>query len=494
MTLVPFAEFKPDLADFSAAGKFTSDLLNVVPHSDGYGPFRSLATITTSAAAPCRGFFYARKNDGSVSCFMGTSNKLYQLDNTSMTFTDVSKALGTYSSLSNNANWTFEQFGKYVIAAQVNTPPQYFSLTTSTDFNDITGSPPQAAYVSVVNRFLVLSGIASPNVYRVQWSDLNNIFAWSSGQADFQDLPDGGIVRGVAGGESGVIFQDSAIRRMIFSPGSPYVFGIERISKEIGLYAPYSVIGSGDRVFFIGNDGFKMLLPGSSAPEPIGKGKVDRFYFAEVDPGNLQLTIGVGDPNNSRVYWGFRCRDCGPTGQFDQMLMYDYALQVWSLAEFDAQYIGQMSAPGATLEGLDSLYSSNLDSTSFGISSLDVISSNSGTQLSGFNTSNKLGFFNGANMAAVLETGEQDGDGRAIHVNGIRPITDAAALTTQVSYRMAPQNATTYTTAADLNTETGMCPTHIEGRYIRAKVSITAGSTWSYAAGVEPDFTLGGYR
>ena len=199
------------------------------------------------------------------------STKLYQLDNSTLQFNDVSKALGTYAALSNNANWTFEQFNKYVIAAQVNVPPQFFSLTTSTDFQDITGSPPQAAYVTVVNRFLVLSGIASPNVYRVQWSDLNNIFNWTSGQADFQDLPDGGIVRGIAGGESGVIFQDSSIRRMIFSPGSPYVFGIERISKDIGLYAPYSVIGSGDRVFFIANDGFKMLLPGSSAPESIGK-------------------------------------------------------------------------------------------------------------------------------------------------------------------------------------------------------------------------------
>ena len=494
MPIVPFAEFRPDLSDFSAAGKFTKNIANVVPHGDGYGPFKSLATITSSAAAPCRGFFYARKADGSVSAFMGTSTKLYQLDNTTLQFNDVSKALGTYSALSNNANWTFEQFNKYVIATQVNVPPQYFSLTTSTDFKDITGSPPQAAYVTVVNRFLVLSGIASPNVYRVQWSDLNDIFNWSSGQADFQDLPDGGIVRGIAGGESGVIFQDSSIRRMIFSPGSPYVFGIERISKDIGLYAPYSIIGSADRVFFIANDGFKMLLPGSSAPEPIGKERVDRFYFNTVDTGNLQLTIGAVDPTKTRVYWGFRCRDCGAQDKFDQLLIYDYALKVWSFAESDLQYIGQMSAPGATLEGLDTLYSTTIDSTAFGIPSFDVISGNSGTQLSGFDTNGRLGFFNGINLAATLETGEQDGDGRIIFVNGIRPITDAKDISVEVSHRMAPQNATTYTTPADLNTETGMCNTRVEGRYIRAKASITGGSTWSYAAGVEPDFTLSGQR
>jgi hypothetical protein len=39
--------------------------------------------------------------------------------------------------------------------------------------------------------------------------------------SDFQDFPDGGIVRGVAGGEYGVIFQETAMRRMTYAPGSP---------------------------------------------------------------------------------------------------------------------------------------------------------------------------------------------------------------------------------------------------------------------------------
>ena len=75
MPIVPFAEFRPDLSDFAAAGKFTSDIVNVVPHGDGYAPFKSLATVTSSAAAACRGYFYARKADGSVSCFMGTEHQ-----------------------------------------------------------------------------------------------------------------------------------------------------------------------------------------------------------------------------------------------------------------------------------------------------------------------------------------------------------------------------------------------------------------------------------
>ena len=123
-----------------------------------------------------------------------------------------------------------------------------------------------------------------------------------------------------------------------------------------------------------------------------------------------------------------------------------------------------------------------------------MISGNSGTLLSAFNTSNKLGFFDGPNLAATLETGEQDGDGRLIYVNGIRPITDAKDVTIQVSSRFNPQATSSYSTAASINTETGVSNCRVEGRYIRAKAEITAGSTWSYAAGVEPDFTLVGRR
>jgi hypothetical protein len=87
-------------------------------------------------------------------------------------------------------------------------------------------------------------------VTRVQWSDLNDITNWSSGQADSQDLPDGGAVRGVASSEFGVTFQDASIRRMTFAPGSLYVFGIDRVAADDGLVAPYSLISAGDRIFW----------------------------------------------------------------------------------------------------------------------------------------------------------------------------------------------------------------------------------------------------
>src|SRR4249920_3832829 len=195
MPIIPFAEFRPDISDFNGAGQYNNNVLNVFARGDGYGPAPSLQAYTSTLGSACRGYFQARKNDGSVAIFAGTSNKLKLLDNTTLTFGDVSQGSSSYSNLGATANWQFAQFNKYVFATHQNVPLQVYSLTTSTEFADAAGSPPQAAYISVVNRFLVLSGVISPNVYRIQWSGLNDVSgssAWTSGinSSDFQDFSD----------------------------------------------------------------------------------------------------------------------------------------------------------------------------------------------------------------------------------------------------------------------------------------------------------------
>jgi hypothetical protein len=210
--MLPFPEWRPDVADYQQ--NYTKTATNVVPRGDGYGPWPSLSALTGTLPSACRGFFFGRNADGSVSIFAGTSTKLYELNNTNYTWTDVSKSGGTYTPLDATAQWQFAQFNNFVIAVQANANPQVIDLTSAgSSFADLGGSPPQAAYVTTVNRFLVLSGInGSP--YRIQWSGLNAITTWTSGvsQSDFQDVADGGRVNGVSGGEYGLIFQDQTIR------------------------------------------------------------------------------------------------------------------------------------------------------------------------------------------------------------------------------------------------------------------------------------------
>lgn len=479
MPMLPFGEYRPDVSDYNT--QVSQTIRNVVPSSSGYAPFKALTAYSGAAADTCRGYFFARKNDGSVSVFAGTSTKLYNLNNTTQAWADVSKGATTYSALSSNAQWQFAQFNQFVFAVQQNAPVQVFNLTSSTEFADLGGSPPQASYVSVVNRFLVLSGLAAPNSYRVQWSDLNDTTNWSSGQADFQDLADGGIVRGVSGGEFGVIFQDQSIRRMTYAPGSPYVFGIDRISIGDGLYGPYSLLTSADRTFFCSPQGFKMLLPGGY-PTPIGKEKVDATFFADVDTGNLQLLIGAADPTSTRVYWAYKSNN-GATGLFDKILCYDWALNKWTPLTVTGEYIASLAKPGVTLEGVDSAYGSNIDTLT--ISSLDDISTASVSQLSAFGSDHKMGFFTGANLEATLRTSESGQIGQRLMITGFRPITDAATCYGAITSRETLQNSVSVSSESLVNS-VGMCPQLVSTRYARGQIRIPAGTTWTYATGVEP--------
>ena len=213
--MLPFGDYRPDLSAYQ--GAHSQLIQNVVPRGDGYGPFADFVAFTSALPAPCRGFFYARKTDGTIVVFAGTATKLYQLSNTDFSWTDVSKSGGTYTALPSSDHWQFAQFGNLVLAVEANSTPQVFDLTSSSAFADLGGSPPQARYIAVVGRFVVLSGLLS-TPYRIQWSGLNAVTTWSAGvnSSEYQDLPDGGIVRGVAGGEYGVIFQETAMRRMVY--------------------------------------------------------------------------------------------------------------------------------------------------------------------------------------------------------------------------------------------------------------------------------------
>jgi hypothetical protein len=355
MSRLLLGEYKPDLDDNLAVS--TRTVQNVLPRVDGYGPFPDLSSFTQALPGTCRGYAYARNPDGSITMFAGTATKLYKLNNTDFSWTDVSVGGGSYTGLPSTDQWEFQQFNSLFFATQVNAALQVFNLASPATFTNALGGPPQAKYMTVVGRFLVLSGI-SGQPYRVQWSGLNNVNASTSwdnltAQSNFQDMADGGLVRGVAGGEYGLITQDAALRRMTYAPGNPIIFQIDRISEEKGIFAPLSLTRSGDKVFFVGVDGLKMMVPGGY-PQAIGKGKVDDTFFADIDINNLQLCIGASDPQNTRWFLAYKSK-AGQVGLFDKLLCYDWALQKFSPILMMGEYLATLAKPGLTLENLDAI-------------------------------------------------------------------------------------------------------------------------------------------
>lgn len=501
--ILKFGEFRPDVADYEQA--YTTEILNVLPRGDGYGPFPAFSGLSQPLAGgfssgfstgfsstnynKCRGFFRAINTDGSVTTFAATVDRLWRLDTTSYSWVDVSKGGVAYTAVPSTDNWQFIQYVNFVIAVQVNAPPQKFDLTTPTTFADLAGSPPQARYAAVVGEFVVLSGLLS-NPYRVQWSSLGDPTGWTAGvnSSDFQDLPDGGIVRGVAGGEYGNIFQDTTVRRMIYAPGSDVIFQIERITEDLGIYAPYSLIRSGNYIFWLAAQGFMMMQP-TGYPQPIGKEKVDRTLLADVDANSLQLCIGASDPRNRRVFLAYKSAGSSTAGQFNKMLCYDYALDRFTPAEITGQYVGSISQPGLSLEGLDTI-STSIDALPASLDSFAVASS---PQFAMFDTNNILGFLRGLPLEADMATSALAKPGRRAYVNAFRPLTDAGTVYGSVGKRERLTDIETFTDETQMD-GTGNCPQRASTRYARGKVRIPAGTSWTYAIGVEPDVSLEGTR
>lgn len=355
MPVVPFPAYRPDLTDL---GTESSTLISgVLPRGDGYGPFKDFVGFTQALPANCRGFFFARRGDGSIAVFAGTSTRLYLLDNTTFAWVDASKGGAAYGALVTDKNWKFAQFNEFVLATQINTVPQKYVLTAGPTFIDLAGSPPQAGQVAIVNRFVMLTELLS-NSRRAQWSDLDAPETWTAGVglADYQDFPDGGTCHAISGGDAyGVIFQDEAIRSLTYAPGSAVVFQITRISTQDTLFAEYSVINAGTRTFFLSAQGFKVIVAGGE-PVAIGKEQVDGFFFEDVDRNNLQLVIGVADPSGTRVGWAYKSQ-AGLTGLFDKILWFDWSIKdrPWSIVPMSGQYLGYLAKPGLTLEGLDAI-------------------------------------------------------------------------------------------------------------------------------------------
>src|SRR5262249_44907458 len=192
------------------------------PRGDGYGPFKAHSVYSSALPAVCRGFFYARKSDGSIVVFAGTSTRLYVMSNTDFSWSDVSKGGVAYPTLASTALWQFAELGNRVGAVQADVAPQAYALSPSPASAGLGGSPPQAGGVAVVGRFLVLFNLLS-NPYRVQWSGLNATTTWTSGinSSDFQDLPDGGAVRGGAGGGVGRHLSVGSAPAPVLCPARP---------------------------------------------------------------------------------------------------------------------------------------------------------------------------------------------------------------------------------------------------------------------------------
>lgn len=486
MTRILFGSYEPDIASVMTGN--TSYVNNVFPRSDGYGPIKSLVEFTEALPSACLGYFGGTNQDGSSAIFAGTSTHLYRLNATTRAWDDVSKS-GGYN-VSTGEYWSFTQFGSTVIAVTSNNNPQAFTLGSSSIFADLGGSPPQARNVSVVGDFVVLSSLTStPN--RIHWSGLNDPTFWTVGtnNCDYQDFPDGGFVRGLSGGEYGIVLQDRAIRRMVFSPGSSIIFQFQRVSEDRGIIAPNSIAKAHAATFFLSQDGFYRIgADGQLAP--IGANRVDATIFADADLSNNRFMVATADPVSKRIVWAYKSNSNTNPAYLDKMIVYDWSLDKWSPAEINTTYLGPVLPLFTTLESLDAV--ADIDALPY---SLDTYTATVTPSLAAMTRDWRLAFFSGPNVEATMDTPEGTiGDGKRIFVNAVSPITDATSAYVAMESRERLMDARAFDTEKVISTRSGYAPTRSSGRYLTARVRVPAGTNWNYARGIEFDSAQDGRR
>lgn len=477
MSLIQFGEWLPDQPDFMNAGVTVAT--NVIPAFNGYKPIKNFVAYSSAATDTIRGIYAGKDDSGNVKLFAGDATKLYEFDATDSGLDDISKA-GGYD-LTAAEKWRFVQFGDTVIAAGgVGEELQKFQIGTDTAWSNLGGSPPKADFIAVVRDFVWTANIATGSdriPYRVYWSGFNNSTSWTSGtdQSDFQDLIDSGAITGMVGGEYCTILCERAIFRATYS-GLPLVFQFDKVESNTGCRLAGSVCNYGSFVFFLADNGFHMFDGAKSTP--IGNEKIDKFFEADFNSNFKDNMSASVDPLNQIAVWSYPSTE-STDGTPDRLLIFNYALGRWSIANVNANYIAPFFSGGYTLDNLDNI-SSTLDGLDI---NLDSALFRGGEFFFGGALGNKLYSFSGDVLPATIETGEVGiSSGKHSLVTRVYPHYTDGTVTVQVGTRNQPSDTVAFSSSTSLSTE-GFAPFRSEGRYHRSRFNFSG--HWSQAHGLE---------
>lgn len=477
---ITFGEWLPDQPSVTGA-LMKAD--NVYSRAIGYGGVPSAVDYTQAASEPLNNVVAGKNPDGSTTIFAGSQTNLYKLDSADMSLDDVSGA--TYATPTDQ-RWRFTQFGNRVIAANGADKLQGWLLGTSTAWADLAADAPEARYVTVVRDFVVSGHIGTDYPFRVKWSGINNETSWTDSattQSDYQEIPDGGSIVGVTGGEFGLILMDRSIYRMTYV-GSPLVFQFDNISRNLGCYEANSVIQYQGLTFFLADDGF-YACDGQTVAS-IGGEKVDRFFFSDVDEEYLFNMSAAIDPIKNLVIWAYPAK--GQGGNVNKLLIYNFQTKKWSSGGTDVDRVASSSSPSTTLEGLD-VISSSIDALG---TSLDSRIWLGGKLLFAGVRGNKVVTFTGANSTATIQTGELSLENRKTAITLVQPIVDNGSCDVAVFSRDLLTTQVVFGSATSADSENRVSVRSM-GRYHRLQFNPT-GANWDSIIGADVEIVPMGGR
>lgn len=447
---------------------------NVLPAADGYRPVKSLANISTPLQASFRGGAAFISTGGTTYLLAGTANGLERYSGGDWT------TLLTAMSIPDR--WRFTQFGDFVVAVNgVDTKQIDLNSGTASDIADC----PTGNGVAVVGDYVVITQ-ADGNKLLVQWSGFNDHTKWISGtdQAGFQPMLTGGEIKGIAGGEYGIILQRFRLVRMERSGDDEAPFNFTEITPNFGCASSGSIAQAGRSIFFLSDRGFMSLEDGQSLT-PIGNEKFDQSFRDTVSQDDYEKMWSAVDPKRTLVFWGI-------PGTPGRIWVYNWVLQRASTIDipFSGLFAGYESSQ--TLEEVAALYP-DLDTMPYSLD--DPRFQGGDPRLYVVDRLNQIGALSGPNLAATLTMGWQaPADPNVTRVQAVWPMSDAltgTSITIDARQQMGgPQGIVTDGTQQP----SGRIPIRARGRYLQITVSYAAGTRWSYTQGIDIDFGTGGKR
>lgn len=500
MPIVAVADWTPDAADYLSSGLTVAT--NTFPREDGSdGPMRAPAQLTDALASACKGAILCSNGLGSTEIIAGTTTDLYSSAG-SLSWTDRG---ATTFAVPTGYDWRFAQFGTRVFAVNFADGLLQRTIGAAANFAAVSAAPKARYAVTIEPGFLMLGYyLEGGTTYRngVAWSALNDATDWPtvgsadaiSKQSDRQSIAIGDSITGITpavGGAQGAVFTERAVYRVEYV-GSPLIFNFAPVDQSRGCVAPGSLIHVGQVAYFLSEEGF-MAFDGSTVA-PIGFGKVDRFFWNDVASANLLAMRSTVDPYHRLIVWAYPAKSGGT-----RWLSYCYANGRWRYGNdstLAVEAFVQRVAPGVD----DALMTLAVNAFGWGGRLLIepgsyLLINNSGDRLllgddsranfiAAFDTSHKLVGYAGKTLAATIETGEADLQGKRVLVSGIRPLTDATTVSSAVGYRDAFGSRVLYATATQMEV-TGICPQRISTRYARARITMPAESEWIYLQGAD---------
>jgi hypothetical protein len=473
---ITFGEWLPDQPGLVGA---LTQAKNVFPKAVGYGPFPNSVDYSGAASQDLNNVFAAKDSTGATKIFAGSQTLLYLLDSVDLSLDDVS---ATTSGYTQSNRWYFTQFGNNVIAANGKDKLQYYDMTTTGTFEELSSGAPASKFVTVIRDFVV-SANEPTNPNRVQWSGINDPTTWTSSgvtQADFQDVPDGGNVMGITGGEFGIVLMEQAIFRMSYV-GTPLVFQFDNIARNRGCYESNSVVQWQGITYFLSDDGFYAC--NGQQVIPIGAEKVNRFFFSDVVEAEIESMSAAVDPVRNLIVWGYPSLE-----DTYRLLVYHIVTQRWSIVDTTINRIANSATPGVTLEGLDA-FSASIDALGTSLDSRIWLGGK--LNLTGVRGA-KIVAFSGTNKVGVIETSDLESNGQSSLVTLAKPLIDGGSADVSVASRLLLNQTPTFNGAVSANSENRV-GLRSYGKYHRVRVTPT-GINWQTAFGVDVDIQQAGMR